>query len=121
RRWPGRNAQTSPIGGGITNHNFKVSLDGEAYVLRIGGKDTELLGIDRRAEHAAALAAAGVGAGPDVVAFLEAEGALVTRFVQGRPIAPDEMRSPEGIARVVRALKPFHEGPALPARFDSFR
>ena len=121
RLWPGRTLQIEPLGGGITNHNFKVSLGGEAYVLRIGGKDTELLGIDRRAEHAAALAAAAVGAGPEVVAFLEDEGALVTRFVEGRPLPVEEMRSPQAIARVVDALRPFHEGPAIPARFDSFQ
>jgi thiamine kinase-like enzyme len=121
RLWPDKAAQIEPLGGGITNHNFKVSLDGEAYVLRIGGKDTELLGIDRCAEHTAALAAAAVGTGPEVVAFLEDEGALVTRFVEGRPVPVEEMRSPEAIARVVAALKPFHEGPAIPAQFDSFQ
>jgi len=120
RLWPGLAVQIEPLGGGITNHNFKVSLDGEAFVLRIGGKDTDLLGIDRRAEHAAALAAAAAGAGPEVVTFLEAEGVLVTRFVEGRPVAAEEMRSPEGIARVVATLKPFHAGQAIPARFDSF-
>ena len=119
--WPGRSPRIEPLGGGITNHNFKVSLDGEAYVLRIGGKDTELLGIDRRAEHAAARAAAAAGTGPEVVAFLEDEGALVTRFVAGRPLSLEEMRSPETIARVVAALKPFHDGAPIPARFDSFR
>jgi thiamine kinase-like enzyme len=120
RLWPGRTTTIEPLGGGITNHNFKVSLDGEAYVLRIGGKDTEVLGIDRRAEHAAALAAAAVGTGPEVVAFLEDEGALVTRFVEGRSVSDEEMRSPEWIARVVAVLKPFHEGSPLPAQFDSF-
>jgi len=98
-----------------------VSVDGEPYVLRIGGKDTQLLGIDRRAEHAAALAAAACGAGPEVVAFFEAEGALVTQFVDGHALPVEEMRSPESIARVVASLKPFHEGGAIPARFDSFQ
>jgi thiamine kinase-like enzyme len=121
RIWPGRAPQLEPLGGGITNHNFKVSLDGEAYVLRIGGKDTELLGIDRRAEHEAARAAAAAGTGPEVVAFLEPEGALVTRFVEGRPLSIEEMRSPEAIGLVVTALKSFHEGQRLSARFDSFR
>jgi thiamine kinase-like enzyme len=121
RLWPGRTPQIEPLGGGITNHNFKVSVDGQAYVLRIGGKDTDLLGIDRGAEHAAALAAAAVGTGPEVVAFLEEEGALVTRFVEGRAPPPEEMRSAESIARVVAALRPVHDGPAIPARFDSFR
>jgi thiamine kinase-like enzyme len=120
RLWPGRTTTIEPLGGGITNHNFKVSLDDEAYVLRIGGKDTEVLGIDRRSEHAAALAAAAVGTGPEVVAFLEDEGALVTRFVEGRPVSDEEMRSPDSIARVVAVLKPFHDGSSIPARFDSF-
>ena len=120
RLWPGLTTTIEPLGGGITNYNFKVSLDGEAYVLRIGGKDTEVLGIDRRAEHAAALAAASVGAGPEVVAFLEDEGVLVTRFVEGHSVSDEEMRSPESIARVVAVLKSFHDGPAIPAQFDSF-
>ena len=58
RVWPGREVDVEPLGGGITNHNFKVSLGGDAYVVRIGGEGTELLGIDRHAEEAAARAAA---------------------------------------------------------------
>jgi len=121
RLWPGQPYQLEPLGGGITNHNFKVVVDGDAYVLRLGGKDTELLGIDRRAEHAAALTAAAVAAGPEVIAFLEAEGALVTRFVEGRPPPDDEIRASRTIARVAATLKSFHDAPPIPARFDSFR
>src|SRR5438093_2476877 len=121
RLWPDRSPCVEPLGGGITNHNFKVSVDGQAFVLRIGGKDTDLLGIDRGAEHAAALAAAAAGTGPEVVAFLAEEGVLVTRFVEGEPVPPEELREPGAIARVVATLKPFHDGAAIPARFDSFR
>src|SRR5918997_156240 len=67
RIWPGREVELEPLGGGITNHNFKVSVEGEAFVLRIAGADTELLGIDRRAEHAAAQAAGELDVGPEVV------------------------------------------------------
>ncbi len=81
RVWPGREVYVEPLGGGITNHNFKVSLGGDAYVVRIGGERTELLGIDRHAEEAAARAAAAVGVGPEVVAFVD--GSLVTRFIEG--------------------------------------
>ena len=35
--WPGRATSVERLGGGITNHNFKVVAGGEAYVLRIGG------------------------------------------------------------------------------------
>jgi len=84
RVWPGREVELEPLGGGITNRNFKVSVGGERYVLRIGGKDTELLGIDRAAEHTASRTAAELGLAPEVVAFVEPEGYLVTRYVDGR-------------------------------------
>ena len=121
RVWPGREAAIEVLGGGITNRNFKVTLDDGSYVLRIGGKDTELLGIDRRAEHEASLAAAAVGVGPEVVAFVEPEGYLVTRFIDGTVVVPAAMREPEPLRRVAQALRAVHAGPPIPARFDSFR
>jgi len=114
RLWPGRDARLEPLGGGITNRNFKVEVGGEAFVLRIGGKDTELLGIDRRAEHAASGIAADLGLAPEVVGFVEPEGYLVTRFVEGEVGRVD-------VEQVGRALARLHAGPAFPARFDSFR
>ena len=121
RVWPGRAAEIEVLGGGITNRNFKVVVDGGTYVLRVGGKDTELLGIDRRAEHEASLAAAAVGVGPEVVAFVEPEGYLVTRFIEGEVVVPEALREPEPIRRVAQALRAVHAGPPIPARFDSFR
>jgi len=114
RVWPGRGVELEVLGGGITNRNFEVTVDGERYVLRIGGKDTELLGIDRTAEHAASCAAAALGIGPEVVAFVEPEGYLVTTYVEGRVGEVD-------VERVGVLLRRLHDGPELPARFDSFR
>ena len=121
RVWPGRGAEVEVLGGGITNRNFKIALDDEAYVLRIGGKDTELLGIDRRVEHEASLAAAAVGVGPEVVAFVEPEGYLVTRFIEGDVVEPEAIREPEALRRVVQSLRAIHAGPPIAARFDPFR
>jgi thiamine kinase-like enzyme len=119
RIWPGREVRLEPLGGGITNHNFRVDVDGERLVLRIAGADTELLGIDREAERAAAEAAAQVGVGPEVVDFVE--GCLVTRFVDGRPIPVEEMRRPGCLRETAALLRRVHEGPPYPARFDAFR
>jgi thiamine kinase-like enzyme len=120
RIWPGREAEIEALGGGITNRNFKVSLDGEAYVLRIGGKHTELLGIDRTAEYGASRVAAALGIGPEIAVFVEPEGFLVTRFIDGRSVPPEEMRLPETIARAAHTIRRLHEGPLIPGRFDSF-
>ncbi|HEX2505278.1 MAG TPA: choline/ethanolamine kinase family protein [Gaiellaceae bacterium] len=121
RVWPGAHPEVEPLGGGITNHNFKVTLDGDAFVLRIGGKDTELLGIERRVEEAASRTAAELGIGPQVVRFLEPEGYLVTRFVEGRPIPPEEMRVPARLRQAAGTLARFHGARPIPGRFDSFR
>lgn len=121
RVWPGSQPVLEVLGGGITNRNFKVSVDGESFVLRVGGKDTELLGIDRDAEHEASRVAAELGVGPEVVAFIEPEGYLVTRFVGGTPVPLEELRRPERLRELARTLRRVHEGPPIRSRFDSFR
>jgi thiamine kinase-like enzyme len=119
RLWPGREVAVERLGGGLTNHNFKITVGGEAFVVRVAGEDTDLLGIDRADEHGAALVAAEIGVGPEVVGYVE--GSLVTRFVDGAPVAADEISSSETIRRVARLLRKIHDGPAVPGRFDSFR
>jgi thiamine kinase-like enzyme len=121
RVWPDRGAKWAPLGGGITNHNFTVEVDGERFVLRIGGRDTDLLGIDRRAEEAAARMAASIGVGPEVVAVVEPEGYLVTRFIEGTRVPPERMRASEVIAAVAASVRAIHAGPPIPGRFDSHR
>jgi thiamine kinase-like enzyme len=106
---------------GITNRNYLLSGGGERVVVRVFGRDTELLGIDRVAEEAAARAAAGVGVGPPVVAFLPEAGCLVCRFVEGEPISTDDLQRREVLELVVRSVRTFHAGPALPSTFPVFR
>jgi thiamine kinase-like enzyme len=119
RLWPGRHALVTPLDGGITNRNFKVEVDGAAYVLRMGGQKTDLLGIDRAVEHAASLRAEEIGIGPGVVDFVASEGWLVTRFIEGRPLSLEEMRSSSVLPRVAEALRKLHSAAAIPGRFDA--
>ena len=121
RVWPGRGARFEVLGGGITNHNVKVELAGEVYVLRVAGKDTDLLGIDRQIEREATRAAAALGVGPEVVDFVEPEGWLVTRFIAGEPIPIELIREPVNLQRVATALRAVHGGPSVSGSFDSFR
>ena len=119
--WPGRTFDPEPLGGGITNRNFLVEVDGVRYVIRIGGKDTALLGIDRRVEYEASLVAEKLGVGPDVIAFEEGAGYLVTRYIEGRVFPLEELRRPENLRSVGRTLRHIHDGPPIPGRFDAFR
>ena len=59
-----RQGPVEPLEGGITNRNFRVNFAGQDYVVRLPGKRTELLGIDREAECVATKSAAELGIGP---------------------------------------------------------
>jgi thiamine kinase-like enzyme len=119
----GRQLTLTALSGGITNRNFLVALVGERdrYVIRLAGNDTHLLGISREVEHAATVAAAGVGVGPEVTAFIRPEGYLVTRFIEGSPIGEEAMREPETLDRVAASLRRIHDGPPIPGLFVPLR
>jgi thiamine kinase-like enzyme len=111
------------LSGGITNRNFLITVAGrpERYVIRLAGNDTHLLGISREVEHAATVAAAGVGVGPEVSAFIRPEGYLVTRFIEGSPVSDQAVHRPETLRRVGDSLRRIHDGPPIPGLFIPFR
>jgi thiamine kinase-like enzyme len=109
-----RAGDPAPLGGGITNRNYRARLGAGDYVVRLPGKDTALLGIDRAAERIANASAAELGIAPAVAAA--GEDYLVTQFVDSRPVSAVELAAePHSAARALRA---FHDrGPELPTRF----
>jgi thiamine kinase-like enzyme len=112
-------AEPVALGGGITNHNFRGRFGEVEVVLRIAGRQTELLGIDRASEHVATQAAAKLGIAPAVLAFIPEHSCLVTAFVPGVPLAEAAVRQPAAMVEVARALRAFHEhAPSLPTSFD---
>ena len=119
----GRDLTLVALSGGITNRNYRVDAAGlrERCVIRLAGNDTHLLGISREVERAATVAAAGVGVGAEVVAFLRPEGYLVTRFIEGTPMADLDVHAGATIARVADSVRRFHEGPAIPGLFIPLR
>ena len=119
--WKGaKELKATPLDGGITNRNFRIDVDGEAFVLRIAGENTEFLGIDREVEYAANLAAGKLGIAPEVFFFIRPEGYLVTRFINGRSIPPAEISQPENIRKVMDVLFRIHHMQAIPGNFDVF-
>jgi thiamine kinase-like enzyme len=120
--WAGRTPDAvTPLPGGLTNRNFRVDLGGAAYVVRIPGKDTALLGIDRRAEWEATRAAAAAGVGPEPLAFLADRGILVTRFLAADPLLTDALAREDILAAVVTAIRTLHAMPAIPSSFSPFQ
>jgi thiamine kinase-like enzyme len=107
-------AGPTPLEGGITNRNFRVRFADLETVLRLPGKDTELLGISREAERLAAERAAKLGIAPQLIDA--GPDHLLAEYIDGEPIDGDRLRArPESAAR---ALRDFHDsGLELPVRF----
>lgn len=124
--FPGRSFTVEPLSGGITNANFKVCLAATdrgcplILVVRIPGKDTHLLGIDRTAETAANILAARVGVAPEVVGVDPATGGIVTRYIDGRPVPMEELATEPTLGEVLRALRRVHRAGVVNATFDHF-
>jgi thiamine kinase-like enzyme len=117
-----RQGSVVQLEGGITNRNFRVNFGGTDYVVRLAGKRTEVLGIDRTAECIATKAASKLGMAPGVAAMFTDPSCLVTMFVSGREMTAEELREPETLAEVARDLRKFHDsGTELPTGFDPFR
>lgn len=117
-----KNIKKIPLSGGITNLNFKIEADGRAYVIRLAGEGTDQLGIKRDVEHAANKAAGELGIAPEIVYFIEPEGYIVTRFVNGKRIMPEDIVKPEYLVRIAEKLRLFHRNaPKLKGTFNVFR
>jgi thiamine kinase-like enzyme len=106
---------------GLTNRNYKVSIGGETYVLRIAGAGTERY-IDRAAEARNAGLAASIGIAPELLYLDPQSGLMLTRFIaDGAPLQAGDLRRPEQLRSAVGLLKRLHgSGLAFAGRMDLF-
>ena len=118
RRWPGRVRSVEPLANGITNTNFVVDLGDEKLVVRVPGRDTDLLGVNRANEVLVGRLVAGIGVGPEVVDLDEATGCLITRFIESRPVSPEEIAREPMLGEFVATLRRVHAAGPVAAHWD---
>jgi thiamine kinase-like enzyme len=106
--------------GGLTNTNYKVTSPSGCYVVRISGKDTSLLAIDRENEAHNTIAAAETGVGAPFVAALPEHDALVLGFLDGEVMDAGKLRRGDRIGAVADACRRLHGGRRFLHDFDMF-
>jgi thiamine kinase-like enzyme len=109
-----------PLIGGLTNTNYKVTSVAGCYVVRISGKDTSLLAIDRENEVHNTIAAAETGVGAPFVAALPEHDALVLGFLDGEVMNPQKLRAGDHIPAIAEACRRLHAGRRFLKDFDMF-
>ncbi len=112
--------EVEPLAGGLTNTNYKITTPGGCYVVRIAGKDTGLLAIDRENEAHNTLAAAETGVGAPFVAAVPDQDALVLGFLEGEVMSRDKLQRGDRIARIADACRRLHAGRRFLHDFDMF-
>jgi thiamine kinase-like enzyme len=116
--WRGRPVSIRPLTNGITNANYRVDVDGRAFVVRIPGASTDLLAIDRANELHNGRIAAALGIGPAILHHFPESGATVAEFLHGRPMTNATLAELGMPARIAETLRALHRGPRFLNDFD---
>src|SRR5450755_1406918 len=98
--WRDRSIRVEPIGGGLTNRNYRVDVDGAPRFVRIPGPATDLLAIDRANELHNTKAAAVAGVGPRVLDHLPEWNVMVLEWLPGRTMSNRVFADPRSPARI---------------------
>src|SRR5450759_2466604 len=114
--WKGRDVRCEELGGGITNRNYVVTVDGDPgaaavgrFVLRIPGEGTEAF-IDRTRELNNHAAAAAAGVTPPLLHVIQPGDCTVVPFIPGETMHPESIAGhPDRLEKIVAAMRTYHE------------
>jgi thiamine kinase-like enzyme len=119
--WQGGDIRAVPLAGGLTNSNYRVEVDGVAYVVRIPGQSTELLSVNREHEYHNTRAAAQAGVGARIAHYLPDIPVMVLEFIPGPTMSSERLRDPAMIPQIARSVRMLHAGPRFVNEFNMFR
>lgn len=118
--WKGKSVMISLINKGITNINFKVIVDGEAFFLSIPGSDSKLLNIDFTNKYHNNKICGDIGISPKVVHCIKAEELLVTEFITSKNPVSKSFHGSEKISVLVKMIKTLHGAKPFYRNFNMF-
>jgi thiamine kinase-like enzyme len=110
----------SELVGGLTNTNYKVETNDGDYVVRVSSKDAGLLAIDRENEYLNSVAAADVGVGAAVVAYLPEQSVLVLEFIEGTTQTAEDLRRGDKLELAAGACRQLHGARRFRDDFNMF-
>jgi len=119
--WKGVDISVQPLSGGLTNTNFKVTVNGSAYFVRVPGESTELLAIDRNNEYHNTKAASEAGVAPKILYHLPEYNVMVIEFLTGKTMSKESLNEKKMPTRMAQAIKKLNQGPRFFSDFNMFR
>lgn len=104
-------AVLQPVPGGLSNHAWRASVEGESWFIRLSPAGSSQLGVNRHGECALLDFVAAAGIAPQVVLCDPERQLLVTRYVDGLPWSGEQALQPDNIASIGRLLADLHTLP----------
>ncbi|MGV2939729.1 NTP transferase domain-containing protein [Mesobacillus sp. LC4] len=107
--------------GGLTNQNFKVTIDGNDYAVRVPGKGTEHY-INRGAEKINSGITSKIGINPNVVHFNDYTGLKIVEYIpEAETLNPKTGKREDNLVKVANVFSTLHNsGEVFTDRFDVF-
>ncbi|MBS1576380.1 MAG: phosphotransferase family protein [Bacteroidetes bacterium] len=108
----------TPLGGGLTNMNYRVETATGTYVMRVSDSKSGLLGINRENERINTMKAHEAGVGASVIDSLIKENVLVISWIEAKTLHAENIHKEEGLLRrIAVSMKKLHNGPAFQGEF----
>jgi len=102
-------AALEPVRGGLSNHTWQAGQGDHRYFVRLGGPESETLGVDRASERTMLAIVAAAGLAPRLLACDPSSGLLVTQFVMGPPWRREDAHESRNIERIAERLRVLHQ------------
>jgi len=113
---------------GITNENYRLSLNGKNYVLRINSPDTKRLGLQRKNEIRILQEVTPLSLAPEHVFYSEEQDFFLNKWLYGKIWEKTDLEIPINLNQLAQRLKQLHALPChhLPRinimnRIDQYR
>ena len=119
--WAGRDVEVESIEGGLTNANYRLTVGEERFCVRIPGRDSSMLAVDRRAEYLNTLAAAEAGVGARVMHTVGDEPVMVLEWIEGEVQSEESLHRAGAVGQIAASVQRLHAGPPFGNAFDMFR
>jgi thiamine kinase-like enzyme len=118
--WKGKKIEIEELTSGLTNQNFKVTVNGKKYVVRIPGHGSDIF-IRRDVELHNTLSASKAGVGARVFYTFESDYVIISEFLKGTTMSVDGFRVNRGaIVRAVKAIKKVNTEARFTSNFIMF-
>ena len=102
--WKDKEYAIKELTKGITNKNFKVTIEGKSYVVRIPGKGSDVF-IDREVEYHNTLAVSEVGVGALIYEYFKPDYIAIAEFIDGEVMSVPSFEDKERIVKAIMAIK----------------